>query len=213
MSGNRRLTKRGDEEEYDEERGILYRNNNLTISSDINKKLLKKETWKVKKVISKKPKVKLASVHVNLGNVIDMIDTFDRPGDAYAKTTYAGARKYADAFEDQPGKRIPKAGVYAEAGVGRARAEYSVFEADAKGPNASAGAEASVVEVGAMARAELASASANAGPVGVKVGLGVDTGASIGVTGVEAKFLGTGFSIGPKTSVSVLGSEVSCAVM
>uniref|UniRef100_A0A8C2H7X8 Uncharacterized protein n=1 Tax=Cyprinus carpio TaxID=7962 RepID=A0A8C2H7X8_CYPCA len=103
--------------------------------------------------------------------------------------------------EDKPGKRIPKAGVYAEAGVGQACAEYSVFEAEAKGPNASAGAEISVGGAGAMARAEIA------------MGLGLDTGASIGVGGVEAKFLGTGFSVGPKTSVSVLGSEVSCSVM
>lgn len=156
------------------------------------------------------PNAKLASVNADLGSAIEMID---RPGKAYAQSTYAGAGKYAIAFEDIPGKRIPKAGVYAAAGVGRARAEYSVFEAEAKGPNAAAGAEASAVEVGAMARAEIASASAKAGPVGVKLGLGVDTGVSIGVNGVEARFLGTGFSIGPKTSVSVLGSEVSCAVM
>ncbi|KAG1950166.1 hypothetical protein F2P79_011753 [Pimephales promelas] len=167
MSGNRRLTYRGDEEEFDED----------------------------------------------CGSVIDMIETYDRPGDAYAESTYARAGAYANSSKDEPGKRIPKAGVYAEAGLGRARAEFSVFEAEAKGPNASAGAGASVVEVGAMARAEIASASAKAGPVGVKLGLGVDTGASVGVSGVEAKFLGTGVSIGPKTSVSVVGSEVSCAVM
>ncbi|KAK9966912.1 hypothetical protein ABG768_003994 [Culter alburnus] len=142
-----------------------------------------------------------------------MIDTYDRPGDAYAEGTYAGAGTYAAAFEDEPGKRIPKAGAYAAAGVGRARAEYSVLEAEAKGPNASAGAEASLTGVAAMARAEIASASAKAGPVGAKLGLGFDTGASIGVDGLEAKFLGTGISIGPKTSISVLGSEVSCVVM
>uniref|UniRef100_A0A673NNQ7 Uncharacterized protein n=1 Tax=Sinocyclocheilus rhinocerous TaxID=307959 RepID=A0A673NNQ7_9TELE len=123
------------------------------------------------------------------------------------------AGTYAVSPENEPGKRIPKAGVYAAAGVGRACAEYSIFEAEAKGPNASAGAEVSVVGVGAMARAEIASASAKAGPVGVKVGLGFDTGASAGLHGVEAKFLGTGISIGPKTSVSVLGSEASCSVM
>lgn len=142
-----------------------------------------------------------------------MIETFDRPGNADAEICYARAGTYANASENQPGKRIPKAGVFAEAGVGRARAEFSVFQAEAKGPNASVGAEASMVEVGAMARAELASASAKAGPIGVKLGLGVDTGASAGVNGLEAKFLGTGVSIGPKTSVSVVGSEVSCAVM
>ncbi|XDV51174.1 hypothetical protein PO909_020100 [Leuciscus waleckii] len=123
-----------------------------------------------------------------------MIDTFDRPGKAYTKSTYARAGTYG-------GKRIRKTGVYAKAGVGQARAQYSIFKAEAKGPNASAGAKIGVVEVGAMARAER------------KLGLGVDMGVSIGVSGVEAKFLGTGFSIGPKTSVSVLGSEVSCTVM
>ncbi len=36
-----------------------------------------------------------------------------------------------------------------------------------------------------MARAEIASASAKAGPVGVKVGLGLDTGASAGLHGLR----------------------------
>lgn len=113
-------------------------------------------------------------------------------------------------LEDKPGHRIPKAGVSAEAGVGRAVAELSVLKADAKGPNA---AEVSATGAGVMARAEVGSVSAKAGPVAAKLGLGVDTGASIGLGGLEAKFLGTGISIGPKTSVSFLGSEVSCSVM
>ncbi|XP_048029626.1 uncharacterized protein LOC125257202 [Megalobrama amblycephala] len=213
MSENRHLRYHGPEEEPDEECGRLYTKKNFTISSDINKKLLKKETWKCKQDIAKKPKVQLASVDANVGNIIDMIDTFDRPGNTKAEGTYAGAGTYASGLEDKPGKRIPKAGAYAAAGVGRARAELSVLEAEAKGPNASAGAEMSWVGSGAMARAEIASASAKAGPVGVKLGLGFDTGVSAGVDGLEAKFLGTGFSIGPKTSVSVLGSEVSCVVM
>ncbi|MGH0146771.1 UNVERIFIED_CONTAM: hypothetical protein FKN15_008747 [Acipenser sinensis] len=136
-----------------------------------------------------------------------IIDTIDREGAASADSTYAGAGTYTT------DERIPKAGAFAEAGVGRAKAEYSLFEAEAKGPNAVAGAEVSILGASAIARAEVASASASAGPVGVKVGLGVDTGASVGVDGIEAKFLGTGFSIGPKPSVSVLGSEVSCSVM
>ncbi|XDV14245.1 hypothetical protein PO909_002421 [Leuciscus waleckii] len=126
-----------------------------------------------------------------------MVDTIDRPAKATAK--------------DKPGKRIPKAGVYAEAGVGRAHAEFSIFEAEARGPNASASAEATVARLGAgaMAQAEVASASAVAGPVGVKLGLGVDTGGYIGLGGVEAKILGIGFSIGAKTSISFLNSELS----
>ncbi len=144
-----------------------------------------------------------------------MIDTYDRQASANTEDGYANQGFYASGFENKPGKRIPKAGYLAEAGFGRARAEYRVFEAEAKGPNASAAAEASLVKLGAMARAEIASASAKAGPLAVKVGVGFDTGASIGLGGVEAKFLGTGFSVGPKIGISVLGSEasVSCSVM
>uniref|UniRef100_A0A3Q0R9D7 Uncharacterized protein n=1 Tax=Amphilophus citrinellus TaxID=61819 RepID=A0A3Q0R9D7_AMPCI len=139
-----------------------------------------------------------------------MIDTFDRPGKAFAKDTYASAGKFAAGFENKPGKRLPKAGMYAKAGVGHARAEWSVFDAEAKGPNACAGAEASVGCLGAKAyaRAEIASASASAGPVKAKVGLGVDTGVGISLGGVEAKLLGTGVSIGRKMGVSVLGNEL-----
>ncbi|KAG8003010.1 hypothetical protein GBF38_015660 [Nibea albiflora] len=137
-----------------------------------------------------------------------MIDTIDRPGNAFAAGTYADAGTFAGGFEDKPGKRIPKAGVYAGAGVGLARAEYSVFEAEAKGPNASAGAgvSASSLTAKAMAKAELASASASAGPVKATVGLALDTGISVSPTHVEAKVLGTGFSIGQKISVSLFGS-------
>uniref|UniRef100_A0A8C0YAX2 Uncharacterized protein n=2 Tax=Cyprinus carpio TaxID=7962 RepID=A0A8C0YAX2_CYPCA len=146
--------------------------------------------------------------HEDIVNPPDISDLIDRPASAHTAAKYATAGSY-----DEYGKIIPKTGVYAKAGVGRARAEYSVFEAEAKGPNASAGAEVSGTGAGAMARAEIASASAKAGPVGLKVGLGFDTGASVGLDGVEAKFLGTGFTIGKKTSVSVLGNEASCSVM
>ncbi len=139
--------------------------------------------------------------------------TYDRPANTIAEGSYAKQGSYASGLKNKPGQRIPKAGYIAEAGIGRARAEAGVFEAEAKGPNASFGAEASVVGAGAMARAEIGSASAKAGPVGVKVGLGFDTGASIGVDGVEVKFLGTGFSAGLRTGVAVLGNEVECSVM
>lgn len=185
----------------------------FNISSDINKNLLKKETWEIKKETTKKPSIQLASVNVDLLDTINIIDTFDNPKNTNAEGKYAKAGKYFVGLEDKPGNRIPKAGVFAEAGVGRAVAEVSVLKADAKGPNASAGAEASATGAGVMARAEVGSVSAKAGPVAAKLGLGVDTGASIGLGGLEAKFLGTGISIGPKTSVSVLGSEVSCSVM
>ncbi|KAF4116712.1 hypothetical protein G5714_004201 [Onychostoma macrolepis] len=98
-----------------------------------------------------------------------------RPADTSAKGKYAQCGKYALGFKDKPGHRLPKAGVYAEAGVGRAAAEISVLEAEAKGPNASAGVGASVTGAGVMARAEVASVSAKAGPVAAKLGLGVDT--------------------------------------
>uniref|UniRef100_M4A549 Uncharacterized protein n=1 Tax=Xiphophorus maculatus TaxID=8083 RepID=M4A549_XIPMA len=143
-----------------------------------------------------------------MAGLLKMIDTYDRPGDAYTEDTYARAGKYAYGLEDKPGKRIPKAGVGTEAGVGKARAVFSVFEAEAKGPNASAGADANPLRASAFARAELASASASAGPLKAKVGLAVDTGASVGPTGVEVQVLGTGFSIGRKMGVSILGTGI-----
>uniref|UniRef100_A0A3B3Y6A7 Uncharacterized protein n=1 Tax=Poecilia mexicana TaxID=48701 RepID=A0A3B3Y6A7_9TELE len=144
---------------------------------------------------------------------LEALDTYDHPGDAYTEDTYARARTYAiEGGEDKPGMRVPKAGAYAEAGVGKARAEWSVFEAEANGPNASAGAGANPLGASAFARAELASASAAAGPVKVKVGLAADTGVSVGAHGLEAKVLGTGFTIGERQGVSLLGSEVECCV-
>lgn len=160
----------------------------------------------------KKPTMGLASVNASASSLVRIIDTADRPADAYAEDTYARSGTYATGGTNKPMERIPKAGAYAMAGVGRAGAEFSVFEAEAKGPNVSAGAEASVTGVGAMARAELASVSAGAGPVTAKLGLGVDTGVSAGVDGLELKVLGTGMSIGPKTSISLLGSEVKCVI-
>merc|ERR1711917_7772 len=142
--------------------------------------------------------------------VVEMIDTIDRPGDAFVVGAYADAGSYAHGLEDKPGRRLPKAGLGAGAGVGHARAEWSVFDAEAKGPNASAGLEASTAYLGAkaFAKAEVASASATAGPVKATVGLAADTGVGISPTGVEAKVLGTGFSFGRKMGISVFGTGV-----
>ncbi|XP_008412837.1 uncharacterized protein LOC103467890 [Poecilia reticulata] len=154
-----------------------------------------------------------ADISADSAELLEVIDTYDRPGDAYTEDTYARAGTYAiEGGEDKPGKRVPKAGAYAEAGVGKARAEWSVFEAEAKGPNASAGAGANPLNVSAIARAELASASAAAGPVKIKVGLAADTGVSVGAHGLEAKVLGTGVTIGPKLGVSVLGNGIECCL-
>ena len=132
-----------------------------------------------------------------------MIDTIERPGKAFTAGTYAGAGLYGDDPEEKDG-----IGAFAGAGVGHARAEWSVCDAQAKGPNASAGyGVSSAAGVRAFAKAELASASASAGPVKATVGLSADTGASIGPSGVEAKVLGTGFSFGRKMGVSFLGSS------
>ncbi|KAK2851937.1 hypothetical protein Q5P01_008213 [Channa striata] len=150
------------------------------------------------------------SVTVGVSGALEMIDTFDRPGKAFSAGTYAGAGTFADGFEDKPGRRIPKAGVYASAGVGHARAEWRVFDAEAKGPNASAGVGASAASLSAraFARAEVASASASAGPVRATVGLAVDTGVGVGLTGLDVKVLGTGFSIGSRMSIFFLGNGI-----
>ncbi|XP_078112020.1 uncharacterized protein LOC144521350 [Sander vitreus] len=149
-----------------------------------------------------------AEVSVGTAGLVEMIDTFDRPGSSTAVGTYADAGVYADGLEDKPGKRIPKAGLYAGAGVGLARAEWSIFEAQAKGPNASAGVGASAASLSAraFAKAEVASASVTAGPLKATAGLAIDTGASVGLTGVEAKVLGTGFSFGRTMGGSLFGN-------
>ncbi|KAK2851935.1 hypothetical protein Q5P01_008211 [Channa striata] len=149
-------------------------------------------------------------VSAGLPGVLRMIDTFDRPGNASATGPYANAGAFAEGFENKPGKRLPKAGANTEAGVSHARAEWSVFDAEVKGPNTSAGVNASAADLGAsaFAKAELASASATAGPVKATAGLSANTGVSVGPTGVEAKLLGTGFSIGRKTSFSLFGSGI-----
>ncbi len=132
-----------------------------------------------------------------------MIEKIERPGKAFTAATYSDSRTYEDEDDDELG------GGYAKAGVGHARAEWSLFDAEAKGPNVGVGAIASAKSgVGAFAKAELGSASATAGPVKATVGLAVDTGASIGPSGVEAKVLGTGFSIGRKMGVSLFGNSI-----
>ncbi|KAL7398822.1 hypothetical protein ABVT39_015754 [Epinephelus coioides] len=137
---------------------------------------------------------------VSTGRSQLVIDTMERPGKAVAAASYATAGKYEDVS-------VKEIGVYAGAGLGHACAEWSVLDAEAKGPNASAGAEISkAAGVKAMAKAELASASAAAGPVKAKIGLAADTGIGFGLSGLEAKVLGTGFTIGRRTGISFLGS-------
>ncbi|MEE6527669.1 hypothetical protein FKM82_029220 [Ascaphus truei] len=153
--------------------------------------------------------VNRSSASVSPSSVVNMIDTYDRKPEAYEENKYARSGEYCNGFSNEPGKRIPKVGVYAEVGVGRARAECSVFDAEAKLPNASAGAELSLTGAKALAQAELGSVSATAGPVKAQLGLGVDTGASIGIDGVEVKILGCGFSVGPRISLSLLGSGLT----
>uniref|UniRef100_A0A8P4KFG4 Uncharacterized protein n=1 Tax=Dicentrarchus labrax TaxID=13489 RepID=A0A8P4KFG4_DICLA len=141
--------------------------------------------------------------------LLKMIDTFDRPGKAFAAGAYSGSGSFEPEIENKPGKRIPKKGVYAAAGLGYARAEYSIFDAQAKGPNAGVGFGASAASgVKAIVKAEMASASVTAGPVRAKVGLAADTGFSAGWSGVEVKVLGTGVSIGPTMKISLFGSSL-----
>ncbi|KAL7856537.1 hypothetical protein SRHO_G00154360 [Serrasalmus rhombeus] len=111
-------------------------------------------------------KAKVAYTGVEL--VVHVIDNYDRPRKIYIEEVYANTDTYAYAFSNKPGQRIPKAGAVAEAGVGRAGVEWSIIEAEANGPNASAGAEANVLKAVAVAQAEVGSVGASIGPLGVK---------------------------------------------
>lgn len=99
---------------------------------------------------------------------------------------------------DRPGKAF--------ATDNHARAEWSIFDAEAKGPSAGTEATAEGLQARAFAKAELASASASVGPAKVTVGLSADTGVEVGLTQVEAKVLGTGISLGRKVGVSLFGT-------
>lgn len=87
-----------------------------------------------------------------------------------------------------------------------AHAEWSIFEAEAKGPSAGTEAKTEFLSARAFATAELASASASVGPAKATLGLSADTGIEVGLTQVEAKVLGTGVSIGRKVGISLFGS-------
>ncbi|PWA16163.1 hypothetical protein CCH79_00021031, partial [Gambusia affinis] len=126
----------------------------------------------------------MAEVSLDAEGFLEMIDTFDRPHGTASESTYARTGTYANRPKNKPGKRVPKAGAYAEAGVGNTRVERRIFEAEARGPNASAGAGANPLGASAFARAELAGASAAAGPLKVKVGLAASAGVDIGAQGI-----------------------------
>lgn len=99
---------------------------------------------------------------------------------------------------DRPGKAF--------ATDNHARAEWSIFDAEAKGPSAETEATTEFLRARAFAKAELASASASAGPVKATVGLAADSGIEISPTQLEAKVLGTGISIGRKVGISLFGT-------
>lgn len=88
----------------------------------------------------------------------------------------------------------------------KAHAEWSIFEAEAKGPSAAAEAKTEFLSARAFAKAEIASASASVGPAKATVGLSADTGVEISATQLEAKVLGTGVSIGRKVGISLFGT-------
>ncbi|OCT58823.1 hypothetical protein XELAEV_18001311mg [Xenopus laevis] len=90
----------------------------------------------------------------------------------------------------------------------RVSAECGVLDFEAKGPNVSAGVEASATGASVRARAELASVTASVGPLNATLALGVDTGVEVGEDGFGVQFLGTGFKVGPRSIVSLLGCKL-----
>ncbi|KAJ8389883.1 hypothetical protein AAFF_G00113520 [Aldrovandia affinis] len=124
---------------------------------------------------------------------------YDKEPAFSAEEPYAGIGTYGKTKFD---------GFTAEAGLCNAKQSVGDVEVEAKIANAKLSGEFTLNKVSAMADAELVSVSAKAGPVDAKLGLSAKTGASVGADGVEAKFLGTGFTIGKRMSVSLFGSEI-----
>lgn len=105
------------------------------------------------------------------------------------------------------------AGIYTRATTMEARAGVSVLEAAALGPNAGAGLHAGPSGLTAYAKAEAVRAEVSAAGLTVGVGLGVNSGLSLGVDGLEVAVLGFGFSVGPRMAVKLPIADVSCIVM
>jgi len=68
--------------------------------------------------------------------------------------------------------------------------------------------EAGAGGIGAGVEAKATLVEAEGGGCGVKLGLGVSTGAEIGPGGVSAKVAGVGFSLGKKVGISVFDNEI-----
>ena len=122
----------------------------------------------------------------------------EKPSGSFDAAFYAGDED----IDDEGGK-----GAYGVAGVGYVRDEVGPLSAEAKGPSVGMGigiTKDNVLTV--MTKAELASTSFSTGKAKATLGLSADTGASIGPTQVEAKFLGTGVSLGREMGFSVFGS-------
>uniref|UniRef100_A0A3B5APE5 Uncharacterized protein n=1 Tax=Stegastes partitus TaxID=144197 RepID=A0A3B5APE5_9TELE len=132
-------------------------------------------------------------VTFNTAGIKEMRDNVDRPGNVSAKVAYGDAN-------------ISRTNGSFAAGVGHVRAEWSILDAEANGPNTSADVEVSKERFSAQAKAELYSASVSAGPVTFKTGVSVDFGVGVGEDGVEAQVMGTGFSFGRKMGISLFGN-------
>ncbi|OCT58310.1 uncharacterized protein LOC108704231 [Xenopus laevis] len=201
-----------EEEEEDTFEHVIYKNKKMRLILDGDK--VKNTIGRIRSEaqggweVTRRPSVQLAGVSVGLSSTVNMIDKFDRPLNFSATGPYVEAGYYEHRGENSPGKRIPKAGAMVGAGLGRVSAECGVCDFEAKGPNVSAGVEVSATGASAMARAEVASVSASVGPLNATLALGVDTGLEVGEDGFEVQFLGTGFKVGPRSSVSLLGCKL-----
>lgn len=100
---------------------------------------------------------------------------------------------------------------------GEASAKADVFEVEGNngvhagmfGAAAGVSGEIGGGGISAKAEANVHLADVEAAGIHAKLGLGVDTGISVGLGGVEAKVAGCGVQIGKTMGVSVLGNEFS----
>ena len=144
---------------------------------------------------------------VSAASVLDAIDDFDKGPASHAGmfNAYSGTYK-------KP--RTGRVGAYANASFSEASASKGVFGASASALSASAH-----VEVGTNnsvgVNLSLVRAEAHAGPIQIGTGLNFNTGASVGLDGIQASALGFGVSIGPRMSVRTPVADVSvgCCAM
>ena len=128
---------------------------------------------------------------ISNGTVLNVIDNIDRPLSLRNDLRYGNIGTYSS-------DRTLRKGVYARAGYCETSMSKSLVDVRFSLLTASANAEINAAGISAGINAILFNVQINFGVLTLSYGMKASTGFSVGADGIEAQFLGNGFSFGPK---------------